>query len=446
MKRDLYLRSGFTIVELIIVVVVIAILAALVAIGYSSVKKNAVEVSMKSDLSNVESELGFEYKKAGSYPSTLAQINGGAGISASGQNQFDYKPTTYGYCITVVNTQTTKKYRIKSNKPSVIDEGACDVVVSTLAGTNLGYLDATGTAARFSNSYGLMVTSAGIVYVADGQNQRIRQVTSSGEVTTYAGSGTYGYVDGPKASAQFKYPYDAAMTGAGVMYVADNSTGTIRQISTAGIVSTLAGTGSSGFANGTGTGAAFSAPTGVALDADGIIYVADANNNRIRKVTPGGVVTTLAGSGTAGYLDGAGTVARFNSPRNIAIGPGGVVYVADMANNRIRKVTPGGVVSTLAGSGTAGYLDGSGTAAQFNNPYGIAVDSSGVVYVADTNNHRIRQITDDGTVTTLAGTGVSGNVDGSGASARFASPSDIAVDASGVLYVVENYRVRRIEQ
>jgi sugar lactone lactonase YvrE len=157
-----------------------------------------------------------------------------------------------------------------------------------------------------------------------------------------------------------------------------------------GAVTTLAGS-TDGYLDGTGTGAQFSYLCGVAVDSAGTVYVGDWNNNRIRKITPAGVVTTLAGS-TVGYLDGTGTGARFNNPYGVAVDSAGTVYVADSNNNRIRKITPAGVVTTLAGS-TVGYLDGTGTGAQFNNPCGVAVDSAGTVYVGDSNNFRIRKVT-----------------------------------------------------
>jgi len=171
--------------------------------------------------------------------------------------------------------------------------------------------------------------------------------------------------------------------------VATSATYTI----TPAVVSTLAGSGVQGFADGTGTTAKFSWPYGVAVDSAGNVYVADRSNERIRKITPSGVVSTLAGSGNWGFADGTGTAARFNYPTGVAVDSAGNVYVADEWNHRIRKITPSGVVSTLAGSGTWGSADGTGTAAKFRSPRGVAVDSAGNVYVADSDNHRIRKIT-----------------------------------------------------
>ena len=211
-------------------------------------------------------------------------------------------------------------------------------------------------------------------------------------VSTLAGS-TSGYTDGTGTSAQFDYPIGVAVDGAGNVYVADGYNHRIRKITTSGVVSTLAGSGTSGYTDGTGTSAQFDYPTGVAVDGAGNVYVADQVNHRIRKITTSGVVSTLAGSGTSGYTDGTGTSAQFSYPTGVAVDGAGNVYVADYDNHRIRKITASGVVSTLAGSGTYGYTDGTGTSAKFYYPTGVAVDGAGNVYVADQYNHRIRKIT-----------------------------------------------------
>ena len=316
------------------------------------------------------------------------------------------------------------------------------VTVSTLAGSTQGYTDGTGTSAQFDLPAGVAVDGAGNVYVADEYNHRIRKITASGVVSTLAGS-TQGYTDGTGTSAQFSYPTGVAVDGAGNVYVADQSNHRIRKITTSGVVSTLAGS-ASGYTDGTGTSAKFAYPTGVAVDGAGNVYVADRYNQRIRKITASGVVSTLAGS-TQGNADGTGTSASFDNPSGVAVDGAGNVYVADRSNHRIRKITTSGVVSTLAGS-TYGYTDGTGTSAQFSYPYGVAVDGAGNVYVADLYNHRIRKITASGVVSTLAGNGTYGYTDGTGTSAQFSYPTGIAVDGAGNVYVGDyvNHRIRKI--
>ncbi len=231
--------------------------------------------------------------------------------------------------------------------------------------------------------------------------------------------------------------------------MADTDNHTIRKITSAGVVTTLAGSaGISGSADGTGSAARFNNPNGVAVDGSGNVYVADTCNHTIRKITSAGVVTTLAGSaGSSGSADGTGSAARFNYPYGVAVDGSGNVYVADTNNHTIRKITSAGVVTTLAGSaGSSGSADGTGSAARFNYPYGVAVDGSGNVYVADTANHTIRKITSAGVVTTIGGTaGVMAGTDGVGGSAQFAYPWGVAVSTAGVLYVADscNNRISR---
>ncbi len=320
---------------------------------------------------------------------------------------------------------------------------AAAMLTNTLVST-LGAAGTWGASAEFNHPYGVAVDVTGNIYVADLDNHLIRKVAPDGSVSTLAGSGVSGFSDGAALTAQFSGPTSVAVDGAGTVYVADGSNARIRKVTPDGTVSTLAGTGQRGSADGAGTVATFNVPVGVAVDGAGTVYVADRYNNRIRKVSPEGTVSTLAGSGEPDFADGAGAVAGFSDPFDVAVDGAGNVYVADALNNRIRKITPDGIVSTLAGSGTLGYADGAGSTAQFSNPYGVAVGVGNTILVAEPS--RIRKVAPDGTVSTLAGSGTAGFGDGTSAAARFKSAKDVTVDGAGIVYVADsgNHRVRRI--
>jgi sugar lactone lactonase YvrE len=257
-----------------------------------------------------------------------------------------------------------------------------------------------------------------------------------------AGMLTPGYADATGTAAGFNGPSAVATDAGGDIYVADTNNCTIRKIAAGGVVTTLAGAaGLCGSTDGTGAGARFNGPNGVATDAGGNVYVADTFNNTIRVITPGGVVTTLAGSaGTSGSSDGSGAAASFSAPVGVAVNAAGTVYVTDFHNSTVRAITPGGVVSTLAGlAGMPGSTDASGSAARFYGPQGIGLDASGNLYVADTWNNTIRKVTPAGAVSTVAGiAGVAGAANGSTSAATFWAPLDVAVDGAGDLYVIDN--------
>lgn len=323
-------------------------------------------------------------------------------------------------------------------------------VVTTFAGQagTLAHLDGTGSAARFSGLYGLTVDSSSNIYVAD--SYAIRKITTGALVTTIAGLPKIsGNVDGTGASAKFDKPSGVSTDPFGNIYLTDSVQHTIRKVTPRGVVTTFAGgAGLPGTTNGTGTSARFNTPTSLAVDSSGNIYVADTNNHMIRKITSGGVVTTFAGNGLTGSTDGTGIAARFSYPTAVATDSSDNIYVADKLNHTIRKITPAGVVTTIAGAvGSIGTADGTGTAARFNNPAGIAVDSSGTIYVSDSNNHTIRKIIGGWTVSTLAGSpGSAGSADGVGIVARFSKPYGITVDPQGNIYVADsgNHTIRMI--
>jgi len=318
--------------------------------------------------------------------------------------------------------------------------------VSTLAGSNVsGFADGPGATALFNSPEAVRVDASGNVYVADTANHMIRKLTPDGMVTTFVGSGTAGSADGIGAAAQFNEPDGLGIDTEGNLYIADSGNNEIRKATPTGVVTTLAGSTTAGSADGIGAAAQFNNPGGsMAVDASGNLYVADINNHKIRKITPDGVVTTLAGSGTAGRLDGTGVAAQFRLPYGVAVDASGNVFVADYGNNLVRKITPDGVVTTFAGSGTAGSADGAGASAQFNGPSGIAFDASGNVYVSQLGNPAIRKITPAGVVTTLAGSGTAGLADGIGTAAQFDTPWDVQLDASGNLYVASDHAIRKI--
>ena len=370
-------------------------------------------------------------------PATVANL---VSTPSSGTTAQWFTTATGGTALATTTAITTGTYYVEQNTPTT---------VSTFAGSGTdSETDGTGTAASFNNPRGLAVDVSGNVYVADYGNHKIRKITPSGVVSTFVGSVTQGSTDGIGTAASFNYPRGLAVDASGNVYVADTNNHKIRKITPSGVVSTFVGSVTQGSTDGIGTAASFRYPNEVAVDVSGNVYVADRNNHKIRKITSAGVVSTLAGYGTQGATDGTGTAASFNYPSGVTVDASGNVHVADTNNHKIRKITPAGVVSTLAGSGDAGATDGTGTAASFFNPYGVTVDASGNVYVADKNNNKIRKITPAGEVSTLAGSGTRGATDGTGTAASFYNPYGVTVDASGNVYVADhnNHKIRKITQ
>ena len=312
----------------------------------------------------------------------------------------------------------------------------------TLAGFGkAGSTDGANSIARFYYPSDVAYGTSGEVYVADTNNHTIRLVFG-GQVSILAGQGKAGFADGAVSQARFKYPGGLAVGKGGEIYVADTNNHRIRKIAN-GKVTTVAGSGKGGHLDGFASSARFSSPAGLALGASGEIYVADTNNHRIRTVFSG-KVSTLAGTGSAGHQDGSTATARFYGPADVAVGPKGEVYVADMYNHRLRKVVSG-LVSTLAGTGKAGHQDGAASTARFYRPSGLAVGTGGTIYVADRYNHRVRKVL-GGQVTTLSGTGKAGHGDSPALDVRFYYPTGVALGAADTLYVADhhNHRIRRV--
>jgi hypothetical protein len=346
----------------------------------------------------------------------------------------------------------------------VTEIGNCDVRtlsagnVTTFAGfpgaTFIGANDGPANAARFFGPWGIAAASSGNVYVADTSNDTIRKISTNGTVTTLAGTpGLQGSTDSTNSAALFRLPYGIAVDASENIYVADELNQTIRKITVDGTVTTLAGLArSSGNADGTNSSARFSFPTGLGLDASNNIYVCDSFNYTIRKVTPDGVVTTIAGkAGQIGSADGTNSAARFSAPWDVVADSTFNLFVTDRNNGTIRKITADGMVTTFAGLAGVGrdLVDGVGTNARFSLPTGIAIDKFNNLYVSDSYylNNTIRKITPDGTVTTLGGMadGAFGAGNGAGPNARFNQPFAIAIDPNGTLFIADsnNHAIRR---
>jgi len=332
-------------------------------------------------------------------------------------------------------------------------------IITTVAGAQgqSGFAGDGGpaTSALLANPTGIAIDRSGNIYIADRGNNRIRLVTaSSGVITTIAGSNTIGLSGdgGSAAKATFTLPTSLAFDSAGNLYIADENDYVIRRISTAGIITTVAGTGQpgSGGDNGPATKAQLSGPEGIAVDASGNLYIVDTYNQRIRYVNAAGMITTIAGNGVAGFSgdNGPAVSAQFSSPIGIALDASGAVYVADLDNNRVRRFTVGGTIGTFAGT-TINIGDGGPSIqARLNAPWSIAVDSSGNLYIADRSDNRVRKVAPSGTIATLAGNGQNGYGGDGGPStmAILNTPNGIAVDSAGNVYIADagNNRIRRV--
>lgn len=321
-------------------------------------------------------------------------------------------------------------------------------LVSTFAGSgSIGSADGNGIVASFNLPTVVTIDSFGNIFVVDRNNHKIRKITATGDVTTFAGSGAIGSDDGVGVAATFRYPDGAVFDSHNNLYISDQSNHKIRKITPDGTVSTFAGTGVIGATDGPGNTARFYYPAGMAVDADDTILVADFGNNKIRKITPDGTVSTYAGTGVAGSIDGTVLTAQFNGATGVCVDRVGNVFVADYYSNKIRKINTSGDVSTVAGSGSIGDADGLGTAANFYYPAIVSIDSHDNLFITDGGNHKIRKITLDGMVSTYAGTGVVGSTDGVSTVAQFNASTGVAVDQNNTVFVCDygNNKIRKIK-
>lgn len=377
------------------------------------------------------------------FPNTPAPIINGHNrviLSTDGQRLLWCPPNAPAY----LSTDHGATWTISANSQLLTNSNSTRsvVVLAGAAGTP-GTTNGIGGNARFNAPVGIALDSAGVRYVADTANHTIRKIAAGGAVSTFAGgAGVPGSIDASTTAARFNSPTGIAVDGAKNVYVADTGNHIIRKITAAGVVTTLAGSpGLSGSTDALGSAARFKAPAGLAVDASGNVFVCDAGNHIIRKVTPAGSVTTVAGStGLSGTTNANGSSARFNSPNGITVDASGNLHVADSGNHAIRRIAPNGDVTTFAGlTGTSGTTDATGGSARFNTPKAITLDASGNFHVADSGNHTVRRISSAGAVTTVAGqAGTSGSANGAGTSARFNNPTGIASTADGLnLYVAD---------
>lgn len=383
----------------------------------------------------------------------LFEISSNGELSLAQGKNLDFETAmSHGITVEVTDGQLSTTATITVNVTDV-DETEYVGTVTTIAGNGgFGFNNGSGLNAAFAVMTGIEVTVTGEILVADRQNFVVRQIDQNLNVTTYAGDGVSGETNGPFANARFDLPTGVVSNNDfSIVYVVDMRNSRIRKLGPGDNVTTVAGS-TPGLEDGDVSVAQFSVPWDVVIDSQGNLFITDSNNHRIRKIDLStGQVSTFAGTGTTGvsfggFVDGPGNTARFDNPRGLAIDANDNLYVADTGNNSIRKIDPNGNVTTLAGSGVLGFLDGAGDQARFRVPTGVEVDANGIVYVVDQNNHSIRRIDTNGKVSTIAGDGTFGKTDGVGAAARFGTPEGIAIGLNGELFITDlnNSLIRKI--
>ncbi len=329
-------------------------------------------------------------------------------------------------------------------------------IISTFAGTGTASFSGDGGAATAATIYypediEVQPGSCGNVYFPEAGNHVIRRVSPSGVITTVAGiGGSSGYSGdgGPATAARLNAPRSVILDAVGNMYIADDFNHRVRKVNTSGIISTIAGNGSGGYSGdgGQATAAQLNRPLTMAFDASGNLYIGDGNNNRIRMVTPSGIISTVAGGGSSLGDGGPATAAQFSWPRSIVFDPTGNLYIADNYHHRVRIINTSGVINTIAGSGTGGYTGdgGAATAARLNQPNGVDIDANGNLLIADFSNHAVRKVTPAGIITTIAGTGSAGfSGDGGPATAaQLHNPTGVVAENTGRIFISDYYNER----
>jgi sugar lactone lactonase YvrE len=379
-------------------------------------------------------------------------VSSTGGISSTVLRQYD---NTAAQKVTYTTLPTASGTATGKSAPS-------PPTISTVVGNGTEGLSGDGgpaTAAQLRYPFHMVTDTAGNLFIADTGSNRIRKVTPAGVISTIAGIGSIsigsGGDGGPATSAELATPESVAVDAAGNVYIADYDNSRVRKVTLNGTIQTVAGNGYWGFGGdgGPATSARIPHPAGIAVDTSGNLYIADESNNRIRMVTPAGMISTVAGNGGYEYFGGDGgpaTSAQLYHPRGVAVDPEGNLFISDSGNSRIRKVTPAGVISTVAGNGIEGYSGDGGpaTAAQLKWPNGITVDTAGNLFIADTRDHRIRKVTPAGVISTIAGNGMAAyeGDGGPATSAKLGTPYGVAVDSAGNLFIADtyNHRIRSV--
>lgn len=375
----------------------------------------------------------------------------GLAIDATGQAVVIRPPVTHA---------STRQAKLQRLPTTTADQ---PLVISTVAGTGIegnGGDGGPALNATFSTPTQVAVDRHGNLYIAGYGNSRIRKIDRQGIITAFAGTGEPGFAGdgGPALQAKINFPHAITVTDNGTVYFTDTKNHRVRKITPDGIITTIAGNGQAGFSGDGGLAlqASLNQPEGIAVDKRGNVFIAEFNNHIIRKITPAGIITTVAGNGTAGFSGDGGPASKasLNITPAVAVDSSGNLYLCDRENHRVRKVGRRGIITTVAGNGVEATTEnigdgGAATAARLNRPVGLALDRAGNLYIAERNGHRVRKVTPAGVITTIAGTGVAGfNGDHADATkAMLHTPRRLTSNPAGdVLYVADtgNHRIRRI--